>query len=49
MTSDDDDDDDDSADDIVEVDDEGNVKAVGEGEATIVISFSGNDMYEAAG
>ena len=48
VTSDDDDDDDDSADDIVEVDDEGNVKAVGEGEATIVISFSGNDMYEAA-
>ena len=41
-------DDDDSADDIVEVDNEGNVKAVGEGEATIVISFSGNDMYEAA-
>ena len=41
-------DDDDSADDIIEVDNEGNVKAVGEGEATIVISFSGNDMYKAA-
>ena len=36
------------SDDVVEVDDEGNVKAIGEGEAIIIISFSGNDMYNAA-
>ena len=36
------------SDDVVEVDDEGNVKAIGEGEAIIIISFGGNDMYNAA-
>ena len=36
------------SDDVVEVDDEGNVKAIGEGEAIVIISFSGNDMYNVA-
>ncbi len=39
---------DDDADDIIVVDEQGNVKAVGKGEAIIIISFGGNDKYEAA-